>query len=478
MSGKKSKVSQNTVYSIIKSLATAIIPVIMFQYITRVLLVRNVGRITFSETFISYVSLGASLGISTYAIRECSKISNNKSKLTEVASQLFSINCITTLIAYVALILLIIFAKSLETYRLLLVIQSFTIIFTTLGADWLNTAMEDMQYITIRTIASQLIALLLVVLLVKHPDDYIIYAIITVITSSLTNILNFFYRRKYCHLYFTFKINWKQYLPPILLMFSMLLSQVIYCNSDITIIGLFCGDYDVGVYSVAVKIYNLVNTLVASITYVVMPQLSYQFSTRNYTKVNQLLRYSLGFIITIGMPCLVGINILAKGIINFVAGESYMDAIIPLRILSLALAFSFIGGFCGNLVFIPSGREKLCFKVSILSALLNLILNLIFIRHFGIIAAATTTTISEFVGMCFGLHYLGKEITINKIWNLLYPTVVGSAIMAIVIFLIRHYYGSGILATIVAIIVGGVIYLLALLVLRDEFLKSLIMNES
>ena len=40
----------------------------------------------------------------------------------------------------------------------------------------------------------------------------------------------------------------------------MLLAQTIYCNSDITILGIIKGNYEVGLYSTSVKIYNLVNS--------------------------------------------------------------------------------------------------------------------------------------------------------------------------------------------------------------------------
>ena len=58
-----------------------------------------------------------------------------------------------------------------------------------------------------------------------------------------------------------------------LFMFSLILSQTIYTNSDTTILGLFRGDYEVGLYGTAVKIYHLVNTMMASVAWAVMPQL-------------------------------------------------------------------------------------------------------------------------------------------------------------------------------------------------------------
>ena len=95
--------------------------------------------------------MAASLGITTYAVRECSKIKDDKNKLENMVGQIISLNMVTTFIAYIGLALALLAAKPLENYREMIIILSTTVLFTTLGADWLNTAMEDFKYITVRT---------------------------------------------------------------------------------------------------------------------------------------------------------------------------------------------------------------------------------------------------------------------------------------------------------------------------------------
>lgn len=463
-------VGKNTIYSLVKSVSTILFPLIMFSYGTRILLVDNIGKVSFGESIISYMALIASLGIPTYAIRECAKVKNNRNELSKVTSQLVSINLITTIVAYGILALLLLFAKSLETYRLLICVQSTSIMFMTLGSDWINTAMEDLRYITIRTIVFQVIAILLMLLFVHKPEDYYIYVIISVISSAGGNVVNIFYRRKYCRIKLTLDIDWERHISPVLLMFSMLLSQTIYCNSDLTMLGIFRGDYDVGIYSVAVKIYNMVNTLVASITYVVMPQLSYWFAKKDYKEINSLLKYAIGFVVTLGVPCVVGINIVAEGIVEIVAGRGYLEAAIPVRILTIALVCSFIGGICGNLIFLPSGREKICFKSCVVSAVINIILNLFLIPHWGYVAASITTVISEFVGMCIGLSHVEKEITFSNAWKLLRAPVIGGFFIIIEAWIVNKIIGNGLIETLVIIIIGLILYVVILVLMKHEFL--------
>ena len=174
MSEKSLKV--NSILNVIKTISSILFPLITFPYISRVLQPAYVGKVNFGASFVSYFSLIASLGITTYAIRECSAVRGDKNKLGEIASQIFSINVYTTIIAYVMLGLSLIFFRELDSYRTLIIVQSTAILFTTWGTDWLNSAMEDFAYITIRTIAFQFLSLVLMFLLVKTPEDYIKYA--------------------------------------------------------------------------------------------------------------------------------------------------------------------------------------------------------------------------------------------------------------------------------------------------------------
>ena len=272
----------------------------------------NIGKVDFANSYVSYFSLIASLGISTYAIRECSKAKLEKTNLEKTASQIYSINMCTTVFSYVLLVISILLFDKLEPYRLLIFIQSTTILFTTLGADWLNTAMEDFLYITIRSISFQIISLALLFVFVKNQNDYINYAIITVVSSSGANIVNIIYRRRYCKTRFTLDIPWASHMRPILFLFVMILSQTIFNSADITMLGLLKGDYSVGIYSTAAKIEKIVSQVVSSIVFVLIPRLSLLFELESYGEINKLLRKVLAVVLSIGIPLLDGRNNLIK----------------------------------------------------------------------------------------------------------------------------------------------------------------------
>lgn len=470
MNGNGDKgINSNTIYNTIKSACGIIYPLIAFPYVSRVLLTDNLGKVNFGSSIISYFSLIASLGVTTYAIRECSKVRDDKEKLGKTAGQILSINLVSTAIAYVALIMVLIFAKPLESYRVLICIQSSAILFATLGADWLNTAMEDFKFITIRTVSMQIISLILMILFVKNPEDYIIFALISVVASSGANIVNVFYRRKYCKTRISWDMDLKRHLPPIMLLFSMILTQTIYVNSDMTILGLIKGDHQVGLYSTSVKIYNLVNTMVASIAWVVMPQLSAFFDRKDYGEINKLLKYSMNFILVLGIPSVCGMEIIAPHLIYVIAGKEYVDAALSLRILGIALLCSFIGGWIGNMTMLPAGREKICLWTGVASAAINVVLNFLMIPRWGLNAAAFTTVIAELVGIVLKLPYLDKAIKLESFGEMIKAPLVGGAGILIVGFMIQRLFSSSWIVSVLTIIVSVIVYFGVLFVFKNEF---------
>lgn len=461
--------NKNTIYNTIKSAFSIIYPLVTFPYVSRVLMAENIGKINFGSSIVSYFSLLASLGITTYAVRECSTVKTDRKKLEKTASEIYSINILSTLLSYVVLVILLLVAQPLNNYRELICIQSTAILFATIGADWINTTMEDFRYISIRTVGMQILSIVLMFIFVRNADDYIKYAIISVLASSGANVINIFYRKKYVRLHFVFKMNVRCHLKSIILLFSLMIAQIIYTSSDKTIIGLCRGDIEVGLYSTSVSIYNIVNTMVASIAWVVMPQLSSAFAKKDYKEVNDKLKYALNFILVLGLPCFAGIEVISDQLIVTIAGESFVEAATSLRILGFALLCSFIGGWVGNMIMIPSGKEKICLISSIISAIVNIVLNLIFIPFWGLNIAAVTTVIAELIGVIIIVPHIDNNIRIESLKNMIISPLVGALGIFITGIVVKKIFIVPAIVSLMTIVLSVVLYVGILLLFKNEF---------
>ena len=211
----KKSLSLNAAMSAFKTLMNIIFPLITFPYASNVLQVENLGKVNFASSVCGYFLLFAGLGISSYAVREGSRYVNDREKLSAFASEMFSINMISTALTYAALAVTMLFWTKLHAYTDLMLVLSLQIFFTTIGTEWVFTIFEEYTYITIRGSAVSGAVHFACCLPSSRPGyDYCIYAGITVFAAVGANVLNFFRARRYCTIRLTRKIDWKKHLSP------------------------------------------------------------------------------------------------------------------------------------------------------------------------------------------------------------------------------------------------------------------------
>lgn len=455
-----------------KTFLNFLFPLITFPYISRVLSVEEIGKYNFSNSIISYFLLLAALGIDKYAIREGAKYRENKERFSSFASEIFSFNIVSTLVSYSLLFLFILFSKTLERYTVCILIFSLQIFFTTLGTEWVYSIFEEYRYITIRSILFKMISVALLFMFVRNEGDYLAYAAITVFASVGSNVLNFFNAKKICSIRFTLKIDWKKLFKPIMIIFASNIAIQIYVNSDTTMLGYLKDDYAVGIYSVATKIYLIVKNLTGSILTVTIPRLAYLASKKVKDDYEELLNKVANALIILILPSIVGLTMLSREAILIIAGNKYLDAQLPLVVLSITILFSTFSGLFNNCVLLPHKREKVFLKSSIISAVTNIVLNFILIPYFGAVAAAFTTLISEIIMALMnfmGCRDLIGRVVFNKSFkNNLTSVFCGSIGVIICCKIIMTVFLNIYVCSIVVVLLSVTVYGLILIALRND----------
>ena len=193
----KKSLGKNAVLNGFRNILNLLFPLITFPYVSRVLSVEGIGQYNFAQATISYFSLIAGLGISSYAIREGAKYRNDKEKFSIFASEILLCNIISTIVAYMALVVCIEISEKIRSYTILMVIFSVQIIFVTIGIEWMYSIYEEYEYITIRGIRFKIISIVLIFIFVRNENDVNAYAAITVFSTVGSNILNLMHSKKY-----------------------------------------------------------------------------------------------------------------------------------------------------------------------------------------------------------------------------------------------------------------------------------------
>lgn len=124
---------KNAALNMTKTVMSLVFPLITFPYSSRVLGPVYIGKVNFAQSIVSYFALVAALGISTYAVRESAKLRDDREKLSVFAKEVFSLNMISTLIAYILFALALTVVPAFGSYRVLLCVCGASILFTTIG---------------------------------------------------------------------------------------------------------------------------------------------------------------------------------------------------------------------------------------------------------------------------------------------------------------------------------------------------------
>lgn len=473
---KIKSIKLNAILNVIKQLCAIIFPLVTIPYVTRILHATNYGKVNFSSSIISYFSLIAQLGIVSYAIREGAKLRDDKRKIEQFSNEVFSINLITTIIAYILLGLAILISSKLQDYYLLLIIQSTVIIFTTLGADWVNNIYEDFLYITIRSIAVQAISLILMFVLVHDEDDYIVYAVVTVCAQIGVNILNVFYIRKYLHIKPTIHLRIKNHIKPILYLFFNNVAMTIYINSDITMLGFMVNDAAVGIYNIATKIYMVIKHIINAIVTVTLPRLSAYVENEDKRPYHNLLERVFESIITVLFPAITGLLILSKPIILLLSDIEYIQAVKVLQILSISLIFAVFGGFFTICILVPNRMDKALLIATSIAAGINIILNIFLIPLWSYNGAAITTAIAELFVLIITRHYAKKIYDIKCSLRTIISVLIGCFIILFICISINYLFQSNLVIVTLSVLLSCLAYGLIMYWLKNPLVCGVVNN--
>lgn len=471
---KEKSLNKNMIMGTILTLSNFIFPLITYSYVARIISPSGIGKVAFVNSVLSYFIYIASLGIPSYGLRECAKLRNDKEKLSKTFQELLIINLVSTMFAYILLFIVIISLNKLYNYKILFLIMSSQIFLNSIGVEWLYQALEEYSYITIRSVFFKVIGVLLTFILIKSPDDILLYGFLTIFAASANYICNFIN----IHKYITFKkfknYNLKKHFKPI---FSLLTASIIisiYANFDIVMLGFISSEYEVGLYNAALKIKSILLSLSTAITAVMIPRISYYIQNKDEKGINKLLIKSLQISLLIAFPVCIYCLLFSKNILLFVCGISYIEAENTLKLLMILILPLILTNLFGNQILIPFGKENRFSQSVFIGMWINLILNLLLIPKYGASGAAFGSIITEIWNVFWMSHnekkYKKLFIKNIKFMNYLFSITV-SSLGSIIVYMLCQKYGIFIQLVLTSIVYFTTYYII-LIILKEPILYN------
>lgn len=412
---QKKSLKLNFIMNAILTMSSFLFPLISFPYVSRILGPEGTGRVDFATSLIAYFLMFAQLGIPTYGVRACAKVRDDKHLLTKTAQELLIINLVMSVLAYAVLALGLIFVPRLRQDRLLYILVSLTIIFNTIGMEWLYKALEQYTYITVRSIAFKLVSLGAMFALIRSKDDYVIYGGITILASSASYLMNFFHARKYISLRPVGGYEFKPHLKAVMVFFAMACATTVYTNMDKVMLGIMAenelqANVNVGYYGAASRIKSILVSIVTSLGTVLLPRASYYVQQGKMEEFRKISRKALNFVVVAATPLTLYFVFFARQGILLLSGQEYLGAVVPMQFIMPTLLFIGLTNILGIQILVPTGREKVVLYSVIVGAVTDVVCNLLLIPRYLAVGAALSNMIAEAAVLVFQTVALRREV--------------------------------------------------------------------
>ena len=158
-------------------------------------------------------------------------------------------------------------------------------------------------------------------------------------------------------------------------------------------------------------------------------------------------------------------------------GKAYLVGSNSLKVLSIALIFSTIANFYATSVMLPSKQEKKLLLITVVSAVVNIGLNLIFIPKLGFLATALTTMIAEITVAILSSLYSKKTFVPKIKLNFLIDILIGIVAIIIICLFIEQFEFNYILKLILKVFLSVLMYTTVLLIRKNEIAINILKKK-
>ena len=466
-------VKKNYIFNAMYQLLLLIVPFITTPYLSRVLGANSVGIYSYANAMVSYFILFACLGTGTYGQRSISYVQEDKEKRSRVFWETFYFRLIMSLIT---LVFYGIYVFTLKENRIIFLILSLNLVNLIFEISWFFQGMEDFKKTVLRSGIVKILNIIFIFTCVKTSDDLVLYVLGTMILTVLGSMSLWSYLPKYI-------VKVKDIKPfrdikTIIKLFIPTIAIQVYTIVDKSMIGWFSGVnyFENGYYEQAEKVIKICLTLVTSLGTVMIPRIGKTFKEGNTEKVSEYMYKSYRFIWLLSIPVCLGLISISSIFVPVFFGPGYEKVETLLMILSLLVIIIGMSNANGYQYFVPTGKENILTITVVIGAITNLILNSILIPKYYSLGASISSVVAEFLVTFVGFIYIRKAkcFSLRRIVKESIKYLISGLVMFIVLLILKQYLDISVISLAILIITGAIIYLIMLLILKDEFVLKLI----
>lgn len=354
----------------------------------------------------------------------------------------------------------------LPTFFVLLMVSE--IIFSTSTQLWMGRKRFEFKYksvvaITLLTsILSPVVAFVLVSISTEKGYARILgYAVINILIGMCIFIFNCskgkrIYNKKF----------WKYAIGFNVPLLAYYLSQIIFNQSDRIMISHMTGKSNAAMYGVAYNFAMILTFVLNAINGSYVPWM-YGKIKDNKEEDNKSISIILVILMALMILCVIWY---APEIIKIMAGSQYKSAVYVVAPVAMSLLLLFYCQLFINVEFYYEEKKMLVYG-SVGAAVINIVLNYLFIPKYGFVAAGYTTLISYIIFALSNCYTMRFAVRKRKLTENLYNYK--ALLLIFIVFMLSGFLGVSLYDYLLIRIVITVLILGVLLLFKDKFIDAL-----
>lgn len=466
---------KNTLLMAAYEILIYIAPLITAPYIARVLGTSGTGIYSYTFSIASYFVIAIQLGVSIYGRREIA------SKLTqeERTRTFWSIFCclfISFLICTVAFFVVLSFSK--ESIKQYLSWQYLMLIAGWLDIGWFFFGIEQFKLAVSRNIVVKVFSLVLVFLLIHTENDTLKYVILMALTNVISVLVMWIALPKYLKktkitIHEVFK-----HLKPLLILAVPVISIQLYSLTDKVFLGLMMDLDSVGIYENMYKLSRVPVALITTMGTVLLPRITNMLAMGKEKETYNYIDKSLSLTLIIASACSFGMISISPWLVPWYYGEEFSSGIPVLQVLSIVLLIIAWGNVFRNQYIIPRKLDSIYLVSVVAAAIMNILLNLLFIPFWGIVGAAVASVLSEFVVCIYQSIRIKESFDFIDLFKRNIQYIIAGIIMCILVSVVGKIIDRcSIVAILLLTITGAAIFLLTVYLFETVTKTRVMKNE-
>lgn len=453
---KMKKVKINFLYNIVYQLLVLIIPLITAPYLSRVIGASGVGIYSYTYSIVYYFILLVLLGVNNYGNRSIAKVRNNKDKLSKTFCSIYLFQLIMGIIMLFFYIMYVTLISN--NYTSIAWIETLFIISAMIDINWFYFGLEEFKVTITRNMCIKVLSVILILIFVRAKGDLWKYTLIMSSTTLISQLILWSFICKKVNFVKVSKHDILKHIKPNLILFIPVVAVSLYKIMDKIMLGSMSSVIEVGYYENAEKIISVPLTFITSLGTVMLPRISNILANGNIDKVNKYINKSISFVMFLSFAMCFGLIAVGYNFAPIYFGESFQKTGILIMLLSVTLPFLSFANVLRTQYLIPNENDKVYIVSVSLGALINLIMNFIFIPRYYSIGACIGTIAAEFAVMFYQAMAVRKELDIKKYIKNIIPFFIKSLIMFTAVYSFNYINMNNFIRIVIQVLIGSLIY--------------------